>query len=153
VSVATEAETAQTDFALAGITLKLKAEAPAEVVAAATPCHGSGAGCSWDIDFPGVYSWTYDPPFYPTMEIFLKTDAGANFEGYSNPTNDALITASDDGGVSDLKASENFIANQVPVLFWPTPPYQVSVISGNLRGTLPQNPTGAILPEDWSLSS
>ena len=54
--------------------------------------------------------------------------------------------------VPTLTAYENYAADQIPVLWMPQPVYQISEISKNLHGTLPQSPIESLTPEDWYLT-
>jgi hypothetical protein len=45
-----------------------------------------------------------------------------------------------------------YTAQQLPSLWEPDYPYQLSVISPKLHGAVPQNPNLDITPEDWTLA-
>jgi len=49
-----------------------------------------------------------------------------------------------------LAAYQNFMANNLPVLYQPFPASQVSAISTSLHGVA-QNPYGILFPEQWRL--
>ena len=38
---------------------------------------------------------------------------------------------------------------QLPFLWQPNAAFELSEVANNLRGVLPQNPTGQLNPEDW----
>ena len=52
-------------------------------------------------------------------------------------------------GPGTLTAYENYMANQIPVLWMPQPVYQISEIDTNLHGVLPQSPIESLTPENW----
>lgn len=98
----------------------------------------------------GGDTFTFSPDFYPTGEIIFSSGLGGD---YSSATANALIadtqTAS---GLSPLFRYEDYIAAQLPYLWMPVTPSQVSVIAPNLHGTLPQDPDLEIYPENWYLT-
>jgi peptide/nickel transport system substrate-binding protein len=63
------------------------------------------------------------PDFYPSGEELFQTHAVANYENWSDPTADQLIAATTTG--SDLESQANlakyqdYIINQVPVVWMP----------------------------------
>jgi peptide/nickel transport system substrate-binding protein len=116
----------------------------------------TGAGCSWEVaDFsPPGFTATYSPQYLPTIAVWLGTAGVLNASGYSNSTLDALIAATNtEPGAAPYKAEENFVAKEVPWIWLPNYPYQLSVISKKLRGAVPQDPNLNIYPENWSLAS
>ncbi len=48
-----------------------------------------------------------------------------------------------------LTQFEDYLAQQVPVLWMPQPDYQISEISNKLAGTGPQSPIESLTPENW----
>ena len=112
-----------------GIDVELTTAPFAQVVGKAINCgpHGaapsSSAKCAWTALDWGA-GWIYAPDFLPTGETLYTTGAGANFSGYSNAEADKLITATTDGPASltiqNMHAFENYIAKQVPVVYFPT---------------------------------
>jgi peptide/nickel transport system substrate-binding protein len=52
-------------------------------------------------------------------------------------------------GTTGLASYENYLADQVPVLWMPQPDYQISEISSKLQGTSPQSPIESLTPENW----
>jgi len=53
------------------------------------------------------------------------------------------------GGYPALYSYENYIAQQLPVLWMPQFDAQISAVSDKLQGTQPQDPDGNIYPESW----
>jgi peptide/nickel transport system substrate-binding protein len=91
--------------------------------------------------------WVYG---HPTGENLFKTGASSNFSSYSDPRADELIdktVTSDDRQA--LYEYQDYIAEQVPVIFLPNFPYRLFEVAANLRGFTPVNPCGQITPEKW----
>ena len=151
-----ENEVIQSDMGKAGIQLVLRTEPVQTLYAATIPCdQTSGAGCSWQISNFAAPSFTatFGPPYLPTMSVWLASGAGANSGAYSNAALDNLFaTAPTEPGVSPYNRENEFVASQVPILFEPDYPYQISVVSKKLAGVTPQDPETNIYPEDWRLS-
>ncbi len=151
-----EIEALQSSAALAGVRLELTGSPIATVFGTFAPCNRkTGTNCAWAIKFfsLGPYTWTYSPAYYPTGEELFATNSAFNGGGYSNPTTDRLIAASQTGvGLGSLYAYEDWIAKEVPALWFPSSYNQFSEISTRLHGTLPQDPNLNIYPEAWSLS-
>jgi peptide/nickel transport system substrate-binding protein len=96
--------------------------------------------------------WTHGPDYLPTGGEFFLPGAGANPESYANTHATALVEATHTSSntTAALDAYQNFMANDLPVLYQPFPPYQVSAISSELQG-VEQNPYGILFPEQWRL--
>jgi peptide/nickel transport system substrate-binding protein len=91
--------------------------------------------------------WVYN---HPTGENLFQSGAGCNFSNYPDARADELIAASvtsDD--LTDLYAYQEYIAEQVPVLFTPNFPLRLFEVASNLRGFEPINPYGMVNPENW----
>jgi peptide/nickel transport system substrate-binding protein len=135
-------------FSEAGITLNVAPSA--NVLGTALPCTATQASCSWQLVDFGSVSWFYGNDNYPTGGQLFATGASFNLGGYSNSTVDAQIQATHvDPSVQALYTYEDTIATQLPVLFQPVTPLQVSVIKDDLAGVLPQNTILNLNPEKW----
>ena len=115
-----------------------------------TPCSG------WDIADLFV-GWTYTPDYLPTGEELFSTGAGSNSGDYSNPTNDAntVATSTAPNGTQSLAALfkyEDYLARQLPVVWMPDLPVQLTVYKRGLRGVLPQGIVDQIVPQFYSAS-
>lgn len=113
-----------------------------------TPCSG------WDIADLFV-GWTYSPDYFPTGEELFSTGAGSNSGDYSNPTNDANIVATStaSNGSESLAALfkyEDYLARQLPVVWMPDLPVQLTVYKRDLHGVLPQGIVDQIVPQFYS---
>lgn len=137
----------QADAAKAGIELHLQPVYGSVMVAedhgASTPENPH----TWELQCWGG-GWV----FYgkPTGEVLFKTGAGSNFGRYSDARADELserIVASDD--LAALYEYQDYLADQVPVVWTPGFPLRVLAVASNLRGVEPVNPYGTINPENW----
>ncbi len=166
-SVVTAEETAdlKSQASQAGIDIELTTAPFAQVVGKAINCgpHGAApstsAKCSWTALDWGA-GWVYAPDFLPTGETLYTTGAGANFSGYSNAEADKLITATTDGPnsqtIPNMDAFENYIAKQVPVVYFPTATGNptsaaIDLISKHLGGFV-NNVYTSMTPENWYLT-
>ena len=80
----------------------------------------------------------------------FKTGAASNFGHYSDAKADELIertVRSDD--IEALDEYQDYLAEQVPLIFTPGFPVRLLEVANNLRGVEPINPYGLINPENW----
>lgn len=87
---------------------------------------------------------------HPTGENLFHSAAGSNFSNYADPRADELIArtlATDDPQA--LYDYQEYISEQVPVIFMPNFPQRLFEVAANLRGVAPVNPYGFINPENW----
>ena len=133
-----------------GVKLDLS-EAPFnQVIAAAAPCK-SGQACKWEIAFWGG-GWLYGVNPIPVGDQQFLCGAGANFGQYCDSTNDANIHGVQrQGGLGPMTRFQNYMAKELPVLWVPYRPYQLSMIKKTLKG-VHQSPILSLTPEDWSFS-
>lgn len=140
----------KSDAAKAGIDITLTQAPILTVFGDMSPC--SGASCSWQMGNYGV-GWTYFPDYYPTGEDTFETGAGTNFGGYSNPVNDRNIvytnTAPPAQSQSALDTYQQYLAQQLPVLWQPNYDYQLTLIKTGVQGVTPQSPVLQIIPSEW----
>ncbi|GGU00439.1 MULTISPECIES: ABC transporter substrate-binding protein [Streptomyces] len=135
------------DAAAAGIELRMEEVYGSVLVAEDAPCvPGPDSPCLWELTCWNG-GWAYH---YPSGEILFRTDAGGNFGHYSDPRADELIEASVTSDDLDaLYAYQDYIAEQVPVIFTPNFPIRLFEVSNDLGGFGPVNPFGMINPEKW----
>ena len=88
----------------------------------------------------------------PIGEEIFQTGAGSNSGSYSNPTNDANIKATNFQDVT-LSKYENYLAQQLPVVYQPNYANPFNEIATNLKGATPLNVLQAITPENWRWAS
>lgn len=138
-----EVETIQSAASQAGIKLTLKSQPFNDVVSTVDPCPKS---CNWQIGLYGGISYAT----LPTGDDLFLPGAALNAGSYSDPTNTKNIE-------NTLKANtpsvfftyENYLAKQLPWLWMPTPPYQLTMIKTDLKGVAPQNGYLALTPENY----
>lgn len=153
VTLDQEMQAMKSDFSAAGILLNLTQAPFNTVLGDLAPCKAGDKSCKFQlINWGG--GWIYGINPYPSGEQLFSTGAGSNYDGYSDPTSDALIaTAVHSNDPKALVAVANNLANQVPVLWMPTELYRISVISSRLSGVdLKQSPILSLTPEDWQLT-
>jgi peptide/nickel transport system substrate-binding protein len=140
----------------AGIQIALS-QAPFGQVIATT----FGGGCSttspcstWDMGNWGG-GWVYSPDYFPTGEELFETGAESNPGYYSSAETNKLIAATNtdatvSGEIKALDAYENYLAKQLPVVWMPDEPYQLTMYKSKLKGLVPQGVFDEIYPEDYS---
>lgn len=133
-------------WALAGINITLSQASFNSVLGVAVAC-SSGPSCSWEMENWGG-GWVYSPDYYPSGETIFQTGAGSNSGSYSDPTNDANITATNTTSVN-LDKYQNYLSEQLPVVWQPNASYSLTEIKNGLSGVSPQNPLLTINPENW----
>ncbi|MGA5134107.1 ABC transporter substrate-binding protein [Streptomyces olivoreticuli] len=133
------------DAAKAGIEVRLEEVYGSVLVAEDAPCE-AGPDCLWE-----ACCWNGGWVFHhPTGEILFSTGAGGNFGHYSDAEADRLINASvTTNDPQALYDYQDYIAEQVPVLFTPNFPIRLFEVSEDLHGFEPVNPFGMISPENW----
>jgi len=111
---------------------------------------------AWQLDYYGN-GWVYSPDYLPTGEPLWLTGAGSNAGQYSNAEADKLIKLTDTAptAASEIKAIdtyENYLTRQLPVLWMPNAPQQLTVYSSKLSGIVPQGVFDEIYPENYTIS-
>jgi peptide/nickel transport system substrate-binding protein len=150
LQVSEEMQALKSSFAQAGIQVSLTSAPFDSIISLLAPCTKTESSCSWQmLDYGG--GWTYGVDPYPTGDQLFATGSGSNASNYSNPEADKIIAATVHGP-GTLTAYENYAADQIPVLWMPQPVYQISEISKDLHGTMPQSPIESLTPEDWYLT-
>jgi len=138
--------TEKASWAQAGINVNLSSASFNTVIGNATVCT-PGPSCTWQLENWGA-GWVFSPDYYPTGEEIFQTGAGSNSGSYSDTTNDNNIKATTSTNVN-LYQYQNYLAQQLPVIYQPNPPFMLSEIKSTLQGATPQNVFGYLLPEDW----
>ncbi|MGW5687202.1 peptide ABC transporter substrate-binding protein [Nonomuraea sp. NPDC003754] len=141
----------KSQMAKVGIELTIK-EVPDSV--AVTPiCKPSEASCTWDMSFFGSQgSWYY--PAFASGERLFATGAPVNLGSYSDPEADRLIEATQfSTDEATLKAYNDHLAKNLPVLWMPNPVYQISAFRADLQGVDPQDPMNGMFFQDWAWKS
>jgi peptide/nickel transport system substrate-binding protein len=141
-----EAAVLQSAFAQAGIRLSLSGASFDTVVGDDAPC--AHPGC-WQMNYYGQ-GWYFDPAYNePDGSAIFDSTGGSNSGGYSSPAADALMARLPSGGYPALYAYQNYLAQQLPVLWMPQFDFQISAVTDALHGVYPQDPDTNIYPENW----
>jgi peptide/nickel transport system substrate-binding protein len=134
----------QSSFAQVGIKLSLSGAAFNTVVGDDVPC--SGKSSCWQMNYYNE-GWYFDPAENdPDGTVVFQSSTGG---GYANPTADSLMSKLPDGGLTGLYRYENYLAQQLPVLWMPEFDYQITAVNSKLKGVFPQDPDTNLYPEDW----
>ncbi len=146
-ATAVEMEALHSSASLAGISLTVLQQPFSTVTTTVYSCHAStGVGCGWQMGADS--GWEYYA--YPSGEQLFKTGGSGNSGSYSNSTADALINSTlTQPGLAPMFKYQNYIAQQVPVIYLPTPAYQITVYKSSLRGVVTQDPSLNVYPEVW----
>jgi peptide/nickel transport system substrate-binding protein len=143
-------EAFQSAASSAGVQIQLSEGQFNQITSVTGPCTINQKACNWD----GVMYGGTTFGVYPTGDGMFNTDA-AGQGSYSSPVADSLITDTEyKSGLSYFDQYENYIAQQLPMIWMPWQQYDNSVVLGNLNGfTADQNnPFSDTFPEDWSYS-
>ena len=136
--------TEKSSWAQAGINVKLTTATFNTVIGTAVPCTGSS--CTWQMENWGG-GWIFAPDYYPSGEVLFQTGASSNAGSYTDPKADTLIKATTQGN-ADLIAYQNYLAQQLPVVWQPNP-VTVFEVNKKLQGVMPINSLQTLNPEDW----
>jgi peptide/nickel transport system substrate-binding protein len=150
VPLAESVQTYKSEAEAAGIQYNLSTESFGAVSGLAVPCTASQSTCSWQIGDWGL-GWLYQPDYYPTGETQFALGAGGDTSNYVNTKANSLVLATTHPGATPATYTtyENYITQQVPFMWQPANPYEVSEIKSNLHGVAPENIYYNIFPEDW----
>ena len=117
------------------------------------PCRtvtGISDPCGWAMNSWGGVQIYLLPDYLPTGDyVFLPGgDAGAG--SYEDRTEQHLIATSEvSSTLGALYSYENYMAEQLPVVWQPSSAVTVYEVSKNLGGVAPFNASGAFTPEYW----
>jgi peptide/nickel transport system substrate-binding protein len=145
------------EWAKAGIQVSLVARPFNDVLKVAVACPvppvaPTKACTSWDMGNWGG-GWLYAPDYLPTGEEIFATGAGSNSGDYFNKENDQLIIETNrSSSMSIFDQWENYLADQLPVIWQPLPAGEVEVAK-NLGGVTPVNALANLNPEYWYFTS
>ena len=148
--IAQEMTQFRSNASLAGIKINLQPESFGQIAALAVGnCKVAKLPCNWDMANWGS-GWLFGPDFAPTGETLFKCGAIANSGGYCSKTNDNYIQQTQTSDNPQVMYTwQNYLAQQLPVMFQPNGAFQLTEIVNNLKGVTPQSPTLSINPEDW----
>ncbi len=145
-----EMQQLQSNASLVGIKINLQPKPFNQVTAlAAGNCKVAKIPCNWDLANWGG-GWSFAPDYSPTGETLFLCGAIANSGGYCSKTNDNYINQTlTSNDPQAMYTWQNYLAQQLPVMFQPNGVYSLTEVVNNLKGVLPQSPTLSINPENW----
>jgi peptide/nickel transport system substrate-binding protein len=144
--VTEEVASLQSSFSQAGIQIAPTGQTFGTVVGEDVPC--TNRTC-WQLNYYGQ-GWYFDPGYNdPDGSVLFATGGVDNGGSYSSPTADNLMNKLESGGYPALYKYEDYIAQQLPMLWLPQFDVQISAVSDKLQGWGPQDPDGNVYPEDW----
>jgi peptide/nickel transport system substrate-binding protein len=140
----------QSNAAQLGITLNLEPKPFDQVTAiGAGNCVVAHISCDWDMANWGG-GWAFSPDYYPSGETLFLSGSGANSGGYTDSQNDTLINETLTGSsLQPMYNWQDYLSKQVPVLWQPNGVYELTEVTNNLHGVIPQSTTDNINPENW----
>lgn len=140
----------QSNASQLGIKITLEPKPFNQVTALAAPnCKVAHTSCNWDMGNWGG-GWTFVPDYYPSGETLFLSGSGANSGGFNSSQNDSLINATlTTNSMTPMDNWQDFLAKQVPVIWQPNGVYELTEITNNLRGVIPQSTTLNLNPENW----
>jgi peptide/nickel transport system substrate-binding protein len=150
-----EIEAVQSSFGAAGVHLTLHEEPEDDVFSSVAVCdHATGVDCGWQMGLWGSPSVSYTPDNEPTGDPIFTSGGAFNAGSYSNSENDANVVATHtSSGLQPMYKYENYLAKQLPGIWLPTSPYQISAITNKLKGASAQSVyVIGIDPSQWHLS-
>jgi len=139
-------------WAKVGIKVSLKSMPFDQVLGIAVPCTPSQSTCGWELANWGG-GWIYAPDYLPTGEEIFASTAGSNSGSYHDSKNDQLIQQTTTSNNSSVFQSwENYLQQQLPVIWQPAAASALTEISKNLHGVTPINALLNLNPEYWYYS-
>ncbi len=154
VVVDNEMEAVQSAFSQVGVHLTLHQEPQADVFDNVNTCDPTTkVDCGWQMGLWGSPSIYYTPDNEPTGDPIFTTGGAFNAGSYSNATNDANVARTHStSGLGPMHVYENYLAKQLPGIWLPSSPYQISAISKKLKGASAQSVYVGFVPEQWRIS-
>jgi peptide/nickel transport system substrate-binding protein len=148
--IASEMTQLASNAAAVGIRLNLEPKPFAQVLAVAGGnCVVAKLPCNWDMANWGG-GWSFSPDYEPTGEQLFLSGVVANAGGYSDPRNDAMINQTlTSSNLTYMYSWQDYLSAQLPMIWQPEADYQLTEITGNLKGVAPESPTLSINPENW----
>jgi peptide/nickel transport system substrate-binding protein len=101
--------------------------------------------------------YTYVPIYYPDGDSLFGCGGATNGGNYCNKQVqqliDGLMTENNAASIQTFYKYQEYVAKQLPVLWFPNAAYQISAISPKLGGVAAQDSTAHIYPSSWFLKS
>jgi peptide/nickel transport system substrate-binding protein len=156
-----EVQVMRSAFSSAGIHLTLSQAPQDTVLTDAFACIGKPpATCPTSAPALALWSspsYTYVPIYYPDGTSLFGCGGATNAGNYcSKLVNSELTAIESEGNAASRKilySYQEYIAKQLPVLWFPNAAYQISAISPKLKGVPAQDSTAHIYPSTWTLKS
>jgi peptide/nickel transport system substrate-binding protein len=150
-------------LARAGIHLTLSEAPENTVLADGYACIGKKAAtCPTSSPVLSIISspaYTYVPIYYPDGTSLFGCGGATNGGNYCNHKVDTYLTQIESEGnaasIKTMHTYQEYVAKQLPDLWFPNAAYQISAISTKLRGVSvsAQDSTAHIYPETWTLKA
>lgn len=156
-----EMQQMQSAFGSSGIQLALNQAPFNTVLSDAYECFGKTVkkcpASSTALSYISSPSYTYVPIYYPDGDSLFGCGGATNAGNYCNQKIQRLITQmtteSGSAAQSAFYSYQTYLARQIPAIWFPNSPFQISVISPKLGGIIAQDSTGHIYPSYWYLKS
>jgi len=135
----------------AGVQISLHQNSDSQVFALTALCK-TGSACPWEVGYPFLGGWQYGLPLnYPVPSVVFGC-GGFYIGGFCSAEADKLMANAEvSQSVKALYPLEDYLAKDLPVIWLPLQPYNLSAISSRLTGVDPQNTQGLITPEFWNV--
>ena len=158
-----EIQVMRSTLARAGIHLTLSEAPENTVLADGYACIGKKAAtCPTSSPVLSIISspvYTYVPIYYPDGTSLFGCGGATNGGNYCNHKVDTYLTQIESEGnaasIKTMHTYQEYVAKQLPDLWFPNAAYQISAISTKLRGVSvsAQDSTAHIYPETWTLKA
>lgn len=114
-----------------------------------TPCDG------WELANWGGPGWTYLLDYLPTGEGLFATGAASNAGDFSTDQDDANIATTEtaptySAEIAAIYKYEDYIARELPVIWLPQGPGQLTMYKTKLKGLVPQGIFNELYPQQYS---
>jgi peptide/nickel transport system substrate-binding protein len=156
-----EVQVMRSAYSKVGIHLTLSQAPFNTVLSDAYACIGkSAATCPTNTPVLSIISspvYTYVPIYYPDGTSLFGCGGATNGGNYCNHQVDKYLTKieteSNAASIKTMYTYQEYLAKQLPDLWFPNAAYQISAISTKLKGVKAQDSTGHIYPSTWTLKS
>ncbi len=141
-----------TEQKYAGIHWQIQGESGTEMAGVVTGCTYAHPCSSWDLENFGGSGWVYSPDYLPTGGELFASGAASNLGDYTSATAVRLIQETHTAPTAAaeqkaLFAYEDYIAQQLPLVNWPSAFTQATVYKSNLSGFVPQGVYETLSPQ------
>ncbi len=145
-----------TEQKYAGIDWQIRQESGTEMAGVVTGCTYQHPCNTWDLENFGGSGWVYSPDYLPTGGELFASGAASNLGDFTSATADQLIQATHTAPTAAaetkaLFAYEDYIAEQLPLINWPSAFTQATIYKSNLKGFVPQGIYETLSPQYYRL--